>query len=982
MPLSYENYTGDNATTQFSIPFTYQDTNEISVTVDGVAETGLTFPSSSTVQLTSAPATGTVVQVRRTTDLSARAVDFASGSVLTEEDLDDSAIQVFHAAQETRELTDISPSLPLSGGTMTGDIVFSGTQVLQTANEILTEIKTVDGTGSGLDADTVDGVEASSFMLKSADSSLDMNGNNITDAYNVSIQNNLVHEGDTNTYLGFGTNTLNFYANGIRKMVIDPTSVDVTGTLSATALTGDGSGLTNLPASYSDSDVDTHLNTSTASASEVLSWNGSDYDWVVQSAGGSGDLLAANNLSDLDNAGTARTNLGVAIGSDVQAHSSVLDGTTASFTTVKDNKLTNIEDNATADQTGAEIKTAYEAELNTNAFTDTEKTKLTNIEDNATADQTGAEIKTAYEAELNTNAFTDAEKTKLTNIEELADVTDAANVEPLVDAHLNTSTASTNEVLSWTGTDYDWVAQSGGAGGGISNVVEDTTPQLGGNLDVNNQDIVSTSNGDIDLDPNGSGKVVFKGNATKGAGQFVLNCEQNSHGITIKGPPHSAAASYTLTLPDTDGSANEFLQTDGSGNLSWGASATSYSDSNVDAHLNKSTAATNEVLSWNGTDYDWVAQSGGSGGGAITLDNFTGDNTTTAFTITTDPNSADNLLVTINGLMQRPTTDYTVSGTTLTFTTAPFTGANISSRLVGDGTSSSGGGSSATVAATGGNTVVESGGYKIHTFTTSGTFTVTAGGTVEYLVVAGGGGGGAQHGAGGGAGGYRSNVSGENSGGGLTAEASMTVAAGSFTVTVGAGGAGATGGNSANNPRGTAGSNSVFNGITSLGGGGGGSWGTNRIGGSGGSGGGGSSSGSATGAGGSGTSGQGFDGGSTPANLTHGGGGGGGAGQQGADSTGTGSTNSQGGVGGDGVASAISGTTVYRGGGGGGGTYSGTANSSGGSGGGGTGGGSGNNNAGISAGTVNTGGGGGGSSTNVSGAAAGGSGVVIIRYAV
>ena len=370
------------------------------------------------------------------------------------------------------------------------------------------------------------------------------------------------------------------------------------------------------------------------------------------------------------------------------------------------------------------------------------------------------------------------------------------------------------------------------------------------------------------------------------------------------------------------------------------------------------------------------------GGGAITLDNFTGDNSTTAFTLTTNPNNADNLLVTINGLMQRPTTDYTVSGTTLTFTTAPFTGANISSRLVGDGSSSSGGGSSATVAATGGDTVVESGGYKIHTFTSSGTFTVTAGGTVEYLVVAGGGGGGSQHGAGGGAGGYRSNVSGENSGGGISAETSMTVAAGSFSVVVGAGGAGATGGSSANNPRGTSGSDSVFNSITSLGGGGGGSWGTNRIGGSGGSGGGASSSGSATGTGGSGTSGQGFNGGSTPANLTHGGGGGGGAGAVGADSTGTGSTNSQGGAGGDGVSSVISGTSVYRGGGGGGGTYTGTVNSSGGLGGGGTGGGSANSNAGISAGTVNTGGGGGGSSTNVAAAQAGGSGVVIIRYAV
>ena len=117
-------------------------------------------------------------------------------------------------------------------------------------------------------------------------------------------------------------------------------------------------------------------------------------------------------------------------------------------------------------------------------------------------------------------------------------------------------------------TAAEWAAASGG-GGGIASVAADTTPQLGGNLDVNGNDIVSTSNANIDLDPNGSGKVVFKGNATKGAGQFVLNCENNSHGIIIKGPPHSAGASYTLTLPNTDGNASEVLQTNGAGVLSW-----------------------------------------------------------------------------------------------------------------------------------------------------------------------------------------------------------------------------------------------------------------------------------------------------------------------------------------------------------------------------------------------------------------------------
>ena len=85
-------------------------------------------------------------------------------------------------------------------------------------------------------------------------------------------------------------------------------------------------------------------------------------------------------------------------------------------------KLDSVESGATADQSNAEIKTAYENNANTNAFTDAEQTKLGTVETNAAADQTGAEIKVAYEGEANTNAFTDAEQTKLAGIEAGAEV--------------------------------------------------------------------------------------------------------------------------------------------------------------------------------------------------------------------------------------------------------------------------------------------------------------------------------------------------------------------------------------------------------------------------------------------------------------------------------------------------------------------------------------------------------------------------------
>tara|TARA_R110001583_G_scaffold174634_2_gene329131 strand:+ start:33 stop:1136 length:1104 start_codon:yes stop_codon:yes gene_type:complete len=62
----------------------------------------------------------------------------------------------------------------------------------------------------------------------------------------------------------------------------------------------------------------------------------------------------------------------------------------------------------------------------------------------------------------------------------------------------------------------------------------------------------------------------IKGDGTTD-GTLQLNCSQNSHGIKLKSPPHSASASYTLTFPNNDGDANQFLQTNGSGVLSFAA---------------------------------------------------------------------------------------------------------------------------------------------------------------------------------------------------------------------------------------------------------------------------------------------------------------------------------------------------------------------------------------------------------------------------
>jgi len=270
-----------------------------------------------------------------------------------------------------------------------------------------------------------------------------------------------------------------------------------------------------------------------------------------------------------------------------------------------------------------------------------------------------------------------------------------------------------------------------------------------------------------------------------------------------------------------------------------------------------------------------------------------------------------------------------------------------------------------------GGTETTSGDFKIHTFNSDATFTVTnvgtpAGGTnkVSYMVVGGGGGGGSFYGGGGGAGGYREGkVSGDPfTASPLVAPDGLVVTATGFPITVGAGGAAGTA-----SPRaGSSGANSIFSTITSAGGGygNGGPTPAQPSGGPGGSGGGGHNPCSGSDQGGR----TGGTGNTPPVSPPQGnpgvtvtapqwGGAGGGATAAGAIR-----------VGGAGATSSISGSPVGRAGGGGGSPCNGSVpqpgNSCASDGGGDY----------ATAGTANTGGGGGAD------AAAGGSGVVIIRY--
>jgi len=482
--------------------------------------------------------------------------------------------------------------------------------------------------------------------------------------------------------------------------------------------------------------------------------------------------------------------------------------------------------------------------------------------------------------------------------------------------------------------------------GGITDLVQDTTPQLGGALDVNTFSITSTSNANITLQPNGTGDVVLSADTVKigdantdailttdGTGDITISTNSGSNSGTVKifdgvngnieiTPNGTGIVKLDgLSYPTADGSAGQALVTNGSGVLSFASAG----------------------LAWQSVQTTGFTAVAGRG--------YPLNTTSAAFTVTlpASPSVGDTIILVdyagtfaTNGITLSPNGNKIESGTgtkkletnreAVTLTYVDSTQGWISTSGANEGTQS-----------------IDPNAYSI-----------------DFLVIAGGGGGGTL-GGGGGAGGYRTST--------------QTVTVGTaITVTVGDGGSGSTGSLYDSSGFGVTGSNSSISGsglttITSAGGGGGGRYSqTGLTGGSGGGNGSEKTTAAAVGNTPSTSPSQGNDGGSASTSAPNYGSGGGG----GASAVGGTGTSTNGGNGGNGSVSSISGSSVTRAGGGGGGSQSGGTAGSGGSGGGGAGT---PDNSTATSGTANTGsGGGGGGYTSAPGGlgGAGGKGVVIL----
>ena len=415
------------------------------------------------------------------------------------------------------------------------------------------------------------------------------------------------------------------------------------------------------------------------------------------------------------------------------------------FTDADHSKLNGIETAATADQTNAEIKTAYETNSDTNAFTDAEKTKLQNldlsklqgIETGATADQTNAEIRAAVEAASDSNVFTDADHSKLNGIEASATADQTASeIKTLYESNSNTNaltdaeklvidgvTANTgelNKLDGFTGSTADLNQVSGMSkqttitnsdshfptSGAVVDFVANQIAPVGGLEVIADEDnfpatqpvsgvVISISNAD-GLVINSSGVATNARTVGSGSDNVTINnfptslrskTLSNELGLLVSSTGASQIYNYhKLLAKETDvlqlsEDINDF------GNRYRVVSQNPTSDNDAgDLIFNTSTQ---KLLVYNATSGAFEeAQSVGNFFISTLSPAFNGS--VQDFTITNAPSSAQQIILSINGVIQKPNSGtstpsegFALSGNTVKLAAAPASGSDYFAIVLG-----------------------------------------------------------------------------------------------------------------------------------------------------------------------------------------------------------------------------------------------------------------------------------------------------------
>ena len=672
-----QNHNGNGSTATFAISFSFLENTEVDVRVGGVLKTlGTHYNiSGSSVTFTSGniPPSGTAnIKLTRDTNITTKKVDFADGSVLTETDLDSNSDQILFAQQEV-----INDYVKRDGSqTITGNLVFEGT----TDDNNETTLAITDPTADR----TITVPDRSGTIITSGDTGT-VTSTMIADGTIVTgdIADGTIVNADINASAGIaGTKVTPAFGS----QNLSTTGTAATGALSVTGNIGVSG---------------------TVDGRDVAA-DGTKLDGIE--AGATADQTAAEIRTLVESASDSNV-----------------------FTDADHTKLNGIEAGATGDQTNAEIRAAVEAASDSNVFTDADHTKLNGIE--ASADVTDATNVNAAGAVMNSDTSTaamqfvldedsfasnsntkvptqqstkayiaatsqplDGELTTLASMQsgtasKLADSTaltsDIADLNQLDGMAKQTTITDDDTKFPTSGAIVDYVAAQLAPIGGFEAVANEnsfpnTQPQSGVVISIADAGgIAVSSTGTASGQTVGGTTVNISGIATNFRGSSV------AAGVRFLVSSTGSGQNYTYhkaTLKEDDlvslsGDINDFSE-----RYRVGSTNPTTSLDSGDLFFNTSTG---KLLVYNGTNSAWEeAQSIGNFFISTLSPAFNGS--TTDFTITNAPTNAEQILLIIEGVVQKPNSGtstpsegFALSGSTVKLAAAPATGASYHAVVIG-----------------------------------------------------------------------------------------------------------------------------------------------------------------------------------------------------------------------------------------------------------------------------------------------------------
>ena len=626
MAVTQDSYVGNGSRVSYPFTFPYLKASDVKASIDAVATTAFTLTNATTLQFNTAPASGAKIKIFRETGIDSLSATFYAGSAIKSEDLNDNFTQNLYVTQEVN-----GRYISALGGTMTGNLNF-GEDV-----DIVFEGATDD---------------AHETTITVADPTQD---NTITFP---NVTGNVVTTGDT------GTVATGMIAN-------DAVTMDK---LNSGALPTD---ITVASANIVDGTI-VNADVNAAAAIDGTKVN---------------PAFGSQNISTTGTAATgAHTVTGnIVVSGTVDGRDVAADGT----------KLDGIESGATADQTAAEIRTLVDSATDSNVFTDADHTKLDGIETGATADQTASEIKTLIasspldSSHLAANSVTvseiaDAELTTLAGMQsgtasKLADSTaltaDIADLNQIDGLTKQTTISDTDASFPTSGAVVDYVTDRIDEIGGFEAITNElqfpnTQPVAGVAISIADAGgIVVNSSG-----TSTTGRTVGGSTVTINGIASNFNSSTVANGIRFIVTSTGSGQVYNYhkaTLKEDDlvslsGDINDFAE-----RYRVGSSNPTSSLDNGDLFFNTSTG---KMLVYNGTNTAWEeVQSIGNFYISTLSPAF--DGTTQNFTITNAPTNVQQIILSINGVVQKPNAGtgtpsegFALDGSTIKLSAAPSTG--------------------------------------------------------------------------------------------------------------------------------------------------------------------------------------------------------------------------------------------------------------------------------------------------------------------